>query len=257
MMRLLAVALAAAASAGGVLADPDPGMVCSGCAVLSTLAQEGAPVPWARLWDACGSDKPCLAAVEALKTPAGAPAPGESPDDVCQGMGLCDGQCTLFDPALGPAWPVDLPPAPPVWPVEAPLPEPADATGPLATSPFSGAVLEILERLGQLVAGKSPLKAAEDIDCDRFDLECVVLRFADYHYPLVDRDGDRFNAFGYGTLRGFHWRGKDCDAKDGTIHPGRKASDHGTGAILKEEQNENENPRKQTRGMVAAAGRGG
>ena len=55
------------------------------------------------------------------------------------------------------------------------------------------------------------------------NLTCNIRRFTDLHYPLVDGDGDGFGAGGNGTLRGWHWRGRDCLPDDATSYPGRKA----------------------------------
>lgn len=40
------------------------------------------------------------------------------------------------------------------------------------------------------------------------------------HLPLIDGDGDRFST--YPTLRGYYWRGKDCNDFNANIYPGRK-----------------------------------
>ncbi|NWH34235.1 AOAH hydrolase, partial [Chloropsis hardwickii] len=37
--------------------------------------------------------------------------------------------------------------------------------------------------------------------------------------PFEDFDGDKFSTFP--TLRGYHWRGRDCDDKNTTVYPGR------------------------------------
>lgn len=36
-------------------------------------------------------------------------------------------------------------------------------------------------------------------------------------------DGDKFSAATPG-LRGYHWRGKDCDAADKSVYPGRSTA---------------------------------
>ena len=54
------------------------------------------------------------------------------------------------------------------------------------------------------------------------NLTCNIHRFTDLHYPLVDGDGDGFGAGGNGTLRGWHWRGRDC-LRTTRRRPGRKA----------------------------------
>lgn len=232
------LALLAVVVAPGAAVDPE--MVCVGCTVLASLAQEGAPVPWAQLIEGCGrlgtaQRGDCEAAVAGFQAKAGATpaAPAgqdaESPDVVCQSMGLCNGTCTLFDASLGPAWPLDtLPPAPPAWPVQAPRPTTLQAA---PADPLP----QILDHLGRFVSSWSsqhPGQEGGDGDdalvCDDpLDLYCKVMRFADYHLPLVDKDGDRFNDFGQGTLRGFLWRGKDCSPEDGAVYPGRKATDYG------------------------------
>ncbi|NXS45366.1 AOAH hydrolase, partial [Balaeniceps rex] len=38
--------------------------------------------------------------------------------------------------------------------------------------------------------------------------------------PFEDFDGDKFSTFP--TLRGYHWRGRDCDDKNSTMYPGRR-----------------------------------
>ncbi|KAK3597581.1 hypothetical protein CHS0354_018177 [Potamilus streckersoni] len=45
----------------------------------------------------------------------------------------------------------------------------------------------------------------------------------DNHDPGVDLDSDRFSP--YETLRGYSWRGKDCDDANGEVHPGAKPID--------------------------------
>ncbi|XP_068008835.1 acyloxyacyl hydrolase isoform X1 [Melanerpes formicivorus] len=38
--------------------------------------------------------------------------------------------------------------------------------------------------------------------------------------PFEDLDGDKFSTFP--TLRGYHWRGRDCNDKNTTVYPGRR-----------------------------------
>uniref|UniRef100_A0A8B9DL79 Acyloxyacyl hydrolase n=1 Tax=Anser cygnoides TaxID=8845 RepID=A0A8B9DL79_ANSCY len=38
--------------------------------------------------------------------------------------------------------------------------------------------------------------------------------------PFEDFDGDKFSTFP--TLRGYHWRGRDCDDRNTTVYPGRR-----------------------------------
>ncbi|NXY21392.1 AOAH hydrolase, partial [Atrichornis clamosus] len=41
--------------------------------------------------------------------------------------------------------------------------------------------------------------------------------------PFEDFDGDKFSTFP--TLRGYHWRGRDCNDKNTTVYPGRRPDD--------------------------------
>lgn len=222
-------------------ADPDPGMVCTGCGMLASLGQEGAPVPWAKLTEGCDGDKDCLKVVSRLSKSAQV-GTMENPDDVCADMGLCANGCKLYNTSYGPAWPPEaFPPAPPAWPVE--------SVNPTEDTPQKAKnIIRVMEELGSYLAGQfgrpfgvccflmcvisavKPLKG--DIECDRTDVVCDITRFADYHYPLVDKDEDEFNDYGVGTLRGYHWRGRDCDTSNGQVYPGRMQSSYGTGKQL-------------------------
>jgi hypothetical protein len=138
----LVVALALVAASAVAL---DPEMVCIGCAMLSSLGQEGAPVPWAKLSASCAGDRICESTVEKLASASVKGTLGESPDEVCVGMGLCDGTCQLYDPTYGPAWPPKaFPPAPPAWPVQ--------SEKPLEDSPAKN-LFVILEDLARAITG--------------------------------------------------------------------------------------------------------
>ena len=50
----------------------------------------------------------------------------------------------------------------------------------------------------------------------------ILARVGSAHSPLVDVDGDKSTA-DEAELRGYNWRGRDCNDFDGAIHPGRKA----------------------------------
>lgn len=49
----------------------------------------------------------------------------------------------------------------------------------------------------------------------------ILSRLRNGHLPLVDVDGDK-NAAEEAELRGYNWRGRDCNDYDPAIHPGRK-----------------------------------
>jgi hypothetical protein len=59
---------------------------------------------------------------------------------------------------------------------------------------------------------------------DQFRVRDDPIPVAD-HLPLVDDDKDRFSTIG--TLRGFHWRGKDCDDTKADVYPGRAETSYG------------------------------
>ncbi|XP_041454087.1 acyloxyacyl hydrolase-like [Lytechinus variegatus] len=65
-----------------------------------------------------------------------------------------------------------------------------------------------------------------DVDCSTLPIlkelcELIKTRFGDDHLPIIDVDQDRFSQ--YKTLRGSHWRGKDCSDLSAELYPGRKA----------------------------------
>lgn len=48
----------------------------------------------------------------------------------------------------------------------------------------------------------------------------IVDRFGNGHFPPFDLDNDTFSDIS--TLRGYHWKGADCDELNRHIYPGRK-----------------------------------
>ncbi|XP_069469364.1 acyloxyacyl hydrolase [Ambystoma mexicanum] len=53
---------------------------------------------------------------------------------------------------------------------------------------------------------------------------CQKIEFTlDNNVPLQDFDGDNFSVFP--SFRGYDWRGKDCDERDGAAYPGRRPDD--------------------------------
>jgi acyloxyacyl hydrolase len=53
---------------------------------------------------------------------------------------------------------------------------------------------------------------------------CNLKRFTDQHFPIEDADGDGFDDSENGTLRGWHWRGRDCYPTSDDRYPGRKTA---------------------------------
>ena len=67
----------------------------------------------------------------------------------------------------------------------------------------------------KLRASEKSFKGSQKFDSSTFVYDIPV---AD-HLPLVDLDGDGFSTIF--ELRGYAWRGKDCDDWNGGVHPGR------------------------------------
>ncbi|XP_062972164.1 acyloxyacyl hydrolase [Elgaria multicarinata webbii] len=51
--------------------------------------------------------------------------------------------------------------------------------------------------------------------------------FTKKHLPYEDTDGDKFSLFP--TLRGYHWRGRDCNDRESSVYPGRRPDNWDTG----------------------------
>lgn len=59
--------------------------------------------------------------------------------------------------------------------------------------------------------------------CDIFKHICDAFN---NHVPLADSDADLFSTMG--TIRGYYWRGKDCNDMNKDIYPGRQTSNDAT-----------------------------
>lgn len=61
------------------------------------------------------------------------------------------------------------------------------------------------------------------LDFDPWEfLKELIEYFTVRHLPLLDGDRDHFST--YPVLRGYYWRGKDCNDRDGNIYPGRRTN---------------------------------
>ena len=58
---------------------------------------------------------------------------------------------------------------------------------------------------------------------DVLNVSCDISRVFDEHLPLIDADNDYFTD-SIAQLRGFTWRGKDCNDTDAAVHPGANAA---------------------------------
>lgn len=122
---------------------------------------------------------------------------GLNPDEVCHAMKICtNAECQMY-PTNG----------------AGSTSEQRHSTWKRSSSSSSSEPLsksktpELLRALSQQV-GANPWQWLEDL----------FLAVAD-HEPDFDFDGDHFGA--EPTLRGYNWRGKDCDNFDSTVYPGR------------------------------------
>lgn len=85
-----------------------------------------------------------------------------------------------------------------------------------------------LEKARQMVKRSPTLKYSRS-DSDICSLPflvkiCQKIKLAiENSVPFKDVDSDKYSIFP--TLRGYHWRGRDCNDSDGTVYPGRRPDD--------------------------------
>ena len=122
----------------------------------------------------------------------------ETPDYVCQQLGVCTSTCHLFPaPLVPPAkrdidWSSRIPKQPDNW--------------------YDFSSLYIVP----MVAINWHFRVGLEL------IDRSLSGFANEHLPLFDIDGDKFSD--WKTLRGASWRGRDCDDIKKSIYPGRKNS---------------------------------
>lgn len=169
------------------------------------------------------------------------------PEATCSKINMCKDKyttCKLFD-----EWPIKkLPDAPQSWPVERKLGESlsdyyADlqkflqeistkisAVTSASSSTASTDGNKFYDFMAQLGAMQYALKALlsgatveslsqkDSNGCSKLDIKCKGTAVAK-HDPFSDADGDLYST--KKELRGYDWRGKDCDDKNDQIYPGR------------------------------------
>lgn len=198
------------------LKDVNGGTTCAACAMISGLADQLAEVHNASIAEALDmlcSFLPDPHYRDLCKEVIGTVAPAliklleeeETPDMACHAIGLCKndtGQfCHLF-----------------------PLPKHS------SDQDISIRVTNARKRISPFLTAKPNLRmqvydtvGIDICDLDSFKPICDALN---NHVPLEDSDGDLFSTMG--TIRGYYWRGKDCNDEDKDIYPGRYTSDDGT-----------------------------
>jgi len=227
--------LLAPVSSAAPLAD---GTLCIGCTIIMSLFEEGNELE-TLLEKLC----PIIAKKNATKCDAAIKAivqlliDGESPDKVCKDVGLCpkNGTC-----ALRPNWP------------HADAQTMAKRAALLASVDGAAAAVPSLVRASRwarstifpplsargrdalaLTQASSSPPPLTGVPCAALNISCLINRFSNLHLPIVDADDDGFGATGTnaklgaldGTLRGYHWRGRDCGPTDQTIRPGTAQDD--------------------------------
>jgi hypothetical protein len=151
---------------------------------------------------------------------------GESPASACSSICNATDACNLF-----PEWPIKhLPPAPPAWPTQ--LTDSSSASDDVAAK-VTAKLGEYLDRIragGPLASFDAPASASAAAGYGKnpcgLNASCNIDRFTNGHFPLVDEDGDGFGESPNGTLRNWHWRGRDCAPDHDDRYPGRKTTDH-------------------------------
>ena len=189
------------------LKDVNGGTTCAGCAVLFGLVGQLAEVHNSSVAEALEKfcnflpdkyDELCRAAIEVL-SPEFIELLEEkaTADAVCHTLGLCtndNGQyCHIF-----------------------PLPKG------VSVEKVSLSVKNARKRIGLTDPEQFRLKVINTISikfCDIFKELCNTFN---NHVPYYDDDKDKFST--EATLRGYDWRGKDCNDKDKDVYPGRQAT---------------------------------
>ncbi len=186
------------------LKDVNGGTTCATCSVLAGLAQQLAEIHNVSIADAL--DMLCKFLPEKLyplcTTIIGVATPAMvelleakvTPDIACYAAGLCrndTGQfCHLF-----------------------PLPKLKDGED------VHYRVMNAKKKISPHFGKEGFMKPFTDI-CDLYKPLCNA--FND-HVPLEDNDSDYFSTMG--TVRGYYWRGRDCDDHNTDIYPGRHSTD--------------------------------
>lgn len=187
------------------LKDVNGGSTCAACSILSGLMQQLAEihnVSIIKAVDMFCSFLPdqfqaiCSRMVEVVSYDMIALLEKETPDVFCYTINLCKNDtgefCRLFPaPKMNPKEDIFFRVAKVKNKISSFLPE--KGIGPLLSNVF----IDICQ--------VEPIKHL----CDSLN----------NHTPYEDADGDNFST--RGTIRGFYWRGKDCDDKNLNIYPGR------------------------------------
>ena len=191
-----------------LLKDVNGGTMCAVCTVLTGLIEQLAEVHNVSIAQAMDMfcqflpeevQDTCVAVVkEVASTVIELLEAKETPDVICYAIGICKNDtgefCRLFpSPKLGAGETIEL------------------------------RVTKAKSRISPFLAKKkkSGVGIFHDALIDICNIPIVdqICNALNDHIPLEDGDGDLFSTAG--TLRGFYWRGKDCDDTNQDIYPGR------------------------------------
>ena len=240
----------------------DPAMECAFCTIALAMTEEvevQAKFMNHMKEERCGKMGSLTksACEMALDKAAAAVLGKAAPEATCAKIGMCKDpftQCKLFD-----AWPVHpLPDQPRSWPTErhsrelSGLPDfnaelekflskiksvvaSTEQTGDSSTTDshesrfydFARTLASMQFSLKALLDGATleSLQVTDANGCKRFDVKCRAQSVVK-HLPFSDADGDSFST--KRELRGFDWRGQDCDDTNAQIYPGRATRPEGS-----------------------------
>lgn len=261
MRGFFVVALCALLAVTTVRSAVDPAMECAFCTIALAMTEEvEVQVKFMNKIkeQSCGKmGSLTRQACEMALDKASAAVLGKAaPEATCAKIGMCSAsfsQCKLFD-----AWPIkSLPDQPLSWPTErhsrelGGLPDfnaelekflskikavvaSTEQSSSSTTDAHESRFYEFAHNLASMQfslkalldgASLESLQAKDANGCAKFDLKCRSQSVAK-HLPFSDADGDSFST--KRELRGYDWRGKDCDDDSAQIHPGRATRPEGS-----------------------------
>jgi hypothetical protein len=205
--------------------DFNEAYVCSFCVIISGLVEQASVQlnlePY--LIGKCGESDACKFAVKVFVNRLLSKA---VPETLCTEVGACTSGCKLYS-----EWPLKhVPESQPSWPTERRALKDDEADLTLLAPIFRNMIGTKNEwdsdipLMAHMAMAMGEVSGTVGENACGHNITCKIKAFADEHYPLQDRDGDRYSMSEFKRLRGTHWRGTDCDDKKDDVYPGRKAT---------------------------------